>query len=157
MAASVSENRSARSVSSAAAPAAVASARAAELEARLAHRSAEERAAGVRGKSASLRRAAQAERESRARAARAAAQRRRGAEVAGVVDELSGRLLARLDELITAAGTERDRLSAARAEATAGVAALRGDLAAAESEVSRLGDAAHRDEIVRAQLDVKVS
>ncbi|MBB1012768.1 AAA family ATPase, partial [Dietzia kunjamensis] len=79
------------------------------------------------------------------------------AEVAGVVDELSGRLLARLDELITAAGTERDRLSAARAEATAGVATLRGDLAAAESEVSRLGDAAHRDEIVRAQLEVKVS
>ncbi|MCY1657150.1 chromosome segregation protein SMC [Dietzia sp. SL131] len=140
-----------------AAQAAVASARAAELEARLAHRSAEERAAGVRGKSASLRRAAQAERESRARAARAAAQRRRGAEVAGVVDELSGRLLSRLDELITAAGTERDPLPAPRAEATAGVAALRGDLAAAESEVSRLGDAAHRDEIVRAQLEVKVS
>ncbi|KAA0919523.1 chromosome segregation protein SMC [Dietzia sp. ANT_WB102] len=140
-----------------AAQAAVASARAAELEARLAHRSAEERAVGVRGKSASLRRAAQAERESRARAARAAAERRRGAEVAGVVDELSGRLLARLDELIAAAGAERDRLSAARAEATAGVAALRTGLAAAETDVTRLGDAAHRDEIVRAQLEVKVS
>ena len=140
-----------------AAQAAVAAARATELEARLAHRSAEERAAGVRGKSASLRRAAQAERESRARAARAAAERRRGAEVAGVVDELSGRLLERLDELIATAGTERDRLAAARADATAGVASLRGELAAAESEVTRLGDAAHRDEIVRAQLEVKVS
>ncbi|WP_061227768.1 chromosome segregation protein SMC [Dietzia cinnamea] len=140
-----------------AAQAEVAAARAAELEARLAHRSAEERAAGVRGKSASLRRAAQAERESRARAARAAAERRRGAEVAGVVDELSGRLLARLDELIAAASAERDRLGAARAEATARATALRGDLTAAEPEVSRLGDAAHRDEIVRAQLEVKVS
>ena len=140
-----------------AAQAEVSRARAAELEARLAHRSAEERAAGVRGKSASLRRAAQAERESRARAARAAAARRRGAEVAGVVDELSGRLLERLDELIGTAGAERDRLSTARTEATSRVAALRSELSTAEAEVSRLGDAAHRDEIIRAQLEVKVS
>ncbi|MGN0101372.1 MAG: chromosome segregation protein SMC, partial [Dietzia sp.] len=140
-----------------AAQAEVATARAAELEARLAHRSAEERATGVRGKSASLRRAAQSEREARARAARAAAQRRRGAEVAGVVDELSGRLLDRLDELIAGASAERDRLAASRADATARVAALRADLSAAEAEVSRLSDAAHRDEIVRAQLEVKVS
>ncbi|WP_010541538.1 chromosome segregation protein SMC [Dietzia alimentaria] len=140
-----------------AAQADVSTARAAELEARLAHRSAEERATGVRGKAASLRRAAQAERESRARAARAAATRRRGAEVAGVVDELSGRLLARLDELIRIAGAERDRLSAARTEATSRLAAMRADLSAAEAEMSKLGDAAHRDEIVRAQLEVKVS
>ncbi|GAA1052905.1 chromosome segregation protein SMC [Dietzia natronolimnaea] len=140
-----------------AAQAEVAAARGAELEARLAHRSAEERAAGVRGRSASLRRAAQSERESRARAARAAAARRRGAEVAGVVDELSVRLLARLDELIAAAGAERDRLAAARSEASTRVASLRTELAGAEAEVTRLGDAAHRDEIVRAQLEVKVS
>ena len=140
-----------------AAQAAVSTARAAEIEARLAHRSAEERATGVRGKSASLRRAAQAERESRARAARAAAARRRGAEVAGVVDELSERLLARLDEVISTAGAERDRLAAARTAATTGLSTLRSELAAAESEVGRLGDAAHRDEVVRAQLEVKVS
>ena len=141
----------------AAAQAAVTAARDRELEARLAHRSAEERAGGVRGKAASLRRAAQAERDSRARAARAAAARRRGAEVAGVVDELSGRLLARLDELIAVAGAERDRLSAERTAATARVSGLRTELATAESEVTRLGDAAHRDEVVRAQLEVKVS
>ncbi|MFL0578503.1 chromosome segregation protein SMC [Dietzia sp. 179-F 9C3 NHS] len=139
------------------AQAAVATARSAELEARLAHRSAEERATGVRGKAAALRRAAQAERDSRARAARAAAARRRGAEVAGVVDELAVRLLSRLDELITTAGSERDRLATARSAATTRVAALRTDLASAEAEVTRLGDAAHRDEIVRAQLEVKVS
>ena len=140
-----------------AAQAAVVAARAAELEARLAHRSAEERAGGVRGRSASLRRAAQAERESRARAARAAAARRRGAEVAGVVDELSVRLLSRLDEVIGSAGAERERLSAARSEATTRLASLRGGLSAADAEVTRLTDAAHRDEIVRAQLEVKVS
>lgn len=140
-----------------AAQAAVTSARSAELEARLTHRSAEERASGVRGKSASLRRAAAAERETRARAARAAAARRRGAEVAGVVDELSVRLLARLDELIAAAGVDRDRLAAARSAATSRVAELRTELSAAETEVTRLGDAAHRDEVARAQLEVKVS
>lgn len=141
----------------AAAQAAVTTARAAELEARLAHRSAEERATGVRGKAASLRRAAQAERESRVRAARAAATRRRGAEVAGVVDELSARLLVRLDEIIGTAGAERDRLASARSTATTRVAELRSALSVAEKEVAQLGDAAHRDEIVRAQLEVKVS
>ncbi|WP_299022137.1 chromosome segregation protein SMC [uncultured Dietzia sp.] len=140
-----------------AAQAAVVAARAAELEARLAHRSAEERAGGVRGRSASLRRAAQAEGESRARAARAAAARRRGAEPPGVVHALSVRLLPRLDEVIGPAGAERERLSAARSEATTRLASLRGGLSAADAEVTRLTDAAHRDEIVRAQLEVKVS
>src|SRR5699024_9728299 len=131
----------------AAAQAAVTAARDRELEARLAHRSPEERAGGVRGKAASLRRGAAAERDYRCP----------GAEVAGVVDELSGRLLARLDELIAVAGAERDRLSAERTAATARVSGLRTELATAESEVTRLGDAAHRDEVVRAQLEVKVS
>uniref|UniRef100_UPI0018911BAD AAA family ATPase n=1 Tax=Dietzia sp. SYD-A1 TaxID=2780141 RepID=UPI0018911BAD len=71
--------------------------------------------------------------------------------------ELSVRLLARLDELIASAGADRDRLASARTEASDRVAALRTELAAAESEVTRLGDAAHRDEVVRAQLKVKVS
>src|SRR5699024_7798250 len=105
------------------------------------HRSAEERVTGVRGKSASLRRAARAEPEARARAARAAAARRRGAGVAGVVHERSELLLARLDEVITTAGAHRDRLARARSEATSEVAALRSELSAAESEVNRLGDA----------------
>lgn len=135
----------------------VVAARAAELEARLAHRTAEERASGVRGRSESLRRAARTERESRARAARAAAARRRGAEVAGVVEELSGELLMRLDELIAVAGTERDRLSTALGDARSRVGSLRRELAGAETEVSQLGDAAHRDEIIRTQLEVKVS
>src|SRR5699024_8020004 len=99
----------------------------------------------------------QAERDSRARAARAAAARRRGAEVAGVVDELSGRLLARLDELIAVAGAERDRLSAERTAATARVSGLRTELAPAEPEVCRLGGASHRGEVRRAQFEVTVS
>ena len=135
----------------------VAEARSVEVEARLAVRTAEERVSGVRGRSASLRRAAHAERESRARAARAAAARRRGAEVAEAVGEMAGRLLERIDELVTAASADRDALTARRGAAAERVQSLRTELSAAETEAAGLGDAAHRDEVLRAQLEVKVS
>ncbi|MDN5751109.1 MAG: chromosome segregation protein SMC, partial [Pseudonocardia sp.] len=64
------------------AAAAVSEARSVEVEARLALRTAEERAGALRGRADSLRRAAAAERESRARAERSRRQRRRAAEVA---------------------------------------------------------------------------
>ncbi|MFE3291131.1 chromosome segregation protein SMC, partial [Rhodococcus sp. NPDC059234] len=65
-----------------AAAAAVAEVRAVEVEARLTLRTAEERAESVRGKADSLRRAAQAERDARARAERAMAARQNAAAVA---------------------------------------------------------------------------
>ena len=68
-------------------------ARGVEVEARLAVRTAEERANAVRGRADSLRRAAAAEREARLRAQQAHAARLRAAAVAAAVAD-SGRLLA---------------------------------------------------------------
>ena len=65
-------------------------ARSAEVEARLAVRTAEERANAVRGRADSLRRAAAAEREARLRAQRAREAREHAAAVAAAVAE-SGR------------------------------------------------------------------
>ena len=65
-------------------------ARSAEVEARLAVRTAEERANAVRGRADSLRRAAAAEREARLRAQRAREARAHAAAVAAAVAE-SGR------------------------------------------------------------------
>ena len=64
------------------------------MEARLAVRTAEERANAVRGRADSLRRAAAAEREARVRAQRAREARLHAAAVAAAVAE-SGRLLSR--------------------------------------------------------------
>ena len=73
--------------------AAAEAARAAEVEARLTVRTAEERANAVRGRADSLRRAAAAEREARLRAQRAREARVHAAAVAAAVAE-SGRLVA---------------------------------------------------------------
>ena len=68
------------------------SARSVEVEARLAVRTAEERANAVRGKADSLRRAAAAEREARVRVQQARAARERAAAVAAAVADAGRRL-----------------------------------------------------------------
>ena len=94
--------------------AAAEAARAAEVEARLAVRTAEERANAVRGRADSLRRAAAAERESRLRAQRAREAREHAATVAAAVAE-SGRLVAaRLAAAVAVAARNRDELAAER-------------------------------------------
>ena len=83
-------------------------ARAAEVEARLTVRTAEERANAVRGQADSLRRAAAAEREARLRAKRAREARVHAAAVAAAVAE-SGRLVAqRLSAAVAVASRSRD-------------------------------------------------
>uniref|UniRef100_UPI002FD9BD7D chromosome segregation protein SMC n=1 Tax=Dietzia sp. TaxID=1871616 RepID=UPI002FD9BD7D len=136
---------------------AVGAARSAETEARLALRTAEERMQSGRGRSASLLRAAAAERDNRARAARAAAARRKGAEVAETVVELSDALAERLEQVTADAARFRDTIVAARDAAAAQLSEKRKALGEAESAVAKLADSAHRDEIARAQLEVKVS
>ena len=89
-------------------------ARAAEVEARLAVRTAEERANAVRGRADSLRRAAAAEREARLRAQRAREAREHAAAVAAAVAE-SGRLVAqRLSAAVAVASRARDEVAAER-------------------------------------------
>ncbi|TFV54020.1 chromosome segregation protein SMC, partial [Mycobacterium sp. PS03-16] len=75
--------------------AAAEAARSAEVEARLAVRTAEERANAVRGRADSLRRAAAAEREARVRAQRAKQAREHAAAVAGVVADAGRDVAAR--------------------------------------------------------------
>ena len=112
-------------------------ARAAEVEARLAVRTAEERANAVRGRADSLRRAAAAEREARLRAQRAREARELAAAVAAAVAE-SGRLVAAaLSATVAVASRTRDELAAERR--------LRGEaLAKAREEVDRTHRQDHR-------------
>ncbi len=136
--------------------AAAESARGVEVEARLAVRTAEERANAVRGRADSLRRAAAAEREARLRAQQARAARLRAAAVAAAVAD-AGRLLAsRLNRVIDAASQIRDALVAERLERSAAMAAVRDEVNALGARVATLTDSLHRDEVANAQAALRI-
>ncbi len=136
--------------------AAAENARALEVEALLAVRTAEERANAVRGRADSLRRAAAAEREARVRAAQAHAARLRAAAVAAAVAE-SGRLLAsRLNRVVEAAARHRDAMTAEREQRSAAMTAVRDETHALGTRVAALTDSLHRDEMANAQAAMRI-
>ena len=136
--------------------AAAENARAVEVEALLAVRTAEERANAVRGRADSLRRAAAAEREARVRAAQAHAARLRAAAVAAAVAE-SGRLLAsRLNRVVEAAARHRDAMTAEREQRSAAMTAVRDETHALSTRVATLTDSLHRDEVANAQAAMRI-
>ncbi|KZS58416.1 chromosome segregation protein SMC [Mycobacterium kansasii] len=136
--------------------AATESARAVEVEARLAVRTAEERANAVRGRADSLRRAAAAEREARLRAQQALEARLRSAAVAAAVAE-SGRLLAwRLNRVVDAASQLRDELAAERRQRLGAMAAVREETSTLSARVAALTDSLHRDEVAEAQAAMRI-
>ena len=136
--------------------AAAEAARAAEVEARLTVRTAEERANAVRGRADSLRRAAAAEREARLRAQRAREARVHAAAVAAAVAE-SGRLVAaRLTAAVAVASRARDELAVERQHRVNAVAAAREQVGELSARITALTDALHRDEVAKAQAALRI-
>ena len=136
--------------------AAAEAARGVEVEARLAVRTAEERANAVRGRADSLRRAAAAEREARLRAEQARAARQHAAEVAGAVSEAGRRLAERLAAVVAAASRSRDALAAERQRRAEAMVATREQVAALTTTIATLTDALHRDEVAKAQAAMRI-
>lgn len=136
--------------------AAAESARGVEVEARLAVRTAEERANAVRGRADSLRRAAAAEREARLRAEQARAARLRAAAVAAAVADAGRALAGRLHRVVDAASAIRDALVAERQRRSAAMAAAREEVNALGARVATLTDALHRDEVANAQAALRI-
>lgn len=136
--------------------AAAEAARGVEVEARLAVRTAEERANAVRGRADSLRRAAAAEREARIRAQQAHAARLRAAAVAAAVAD-SGRLLAaRLNRVVEAVSQIRDALVAEREARSTAMTAVRDEVHTLGATVAKLTDSLHRDEVANAQAALRI-
>ncbi len=131
-------------------------ARAAEMEARLALRTAEERLRGLAGRAESLERAAAREVEARERAARRAEQRRRQVEVAAAVRTGVERTLAVVDGTLVAAAAARDDAERERAERESATAGHRARLDELGAELARLTDSVHRDEVARAQQRLRI-
>jgi chromosome segregation protein len=131
-------------------------ARQAEMDARLSVRTAEERARALQGKAEQLRRAARAEREARERAERARAARVRGAAVANAVVAGGETALARIASSLHRAAADRDAAQGRRADREAALGTVRGRVRELTTELEKLTDAVHRDEVVRAEQRLRL-
>lgn len=136
--------------------AAAEAARGVEVEARLAVRTAEERANAVRGRADSLRRAAAAEREARIRAQRARAARQHAATVAAAVSEAGREIAARLGRVVAAASRTRDDLAAERQTRATALSAARQEVTVFNQRIAALTDSLHRDEVAKAQAALRI-
>ncbi|TWD72418.1 condensin subunit Smc [Kribbella amoyensis] len=130
--------------------------RAAEMEARLALRTTEERARALSGRADSLERAARQEREARARAVARAARRARQAEAAQAVHLAAGHVLARLEQSLQLAATERSAIQAQRSDREQALAEARSATRNLSSELEQLTNTVHRDQLARAQQKMRL-
>ncbi|MBB3085826.1 chromosome segregation protein SMC [Geodermatophilus sabuli] len=133
-----------------------AAARQAETEARLAVRTAEERARALAGRAESLRRQARQERAARERAAVARVARERGALVAARVRTGADAALTALATSLARAATERDELARVRTAREAELLEVRAAVRAATAELERLTDEVHRDEVARTEQRYRI-
>lgn len=131
-------------------------ARAVETDARLALRTAEERERSSRGRADSLRAAARREREQRAAAERA--QQLRGAQLA-VATHVRDQARAAAEAArisVQQAADERATIEAERAQALAATNEVREEIDQLTKELGSLTDAAHREEVARAEQRMRL-
>ncbi len=133
-----------------------ANARQTETEARLAVRTAEERARSLTGRAESLRRQARQERAARERAAAARLARAQGARVAARVRAGAEEALTHLATSLARAAAERDALAEARTGREAELLAVRVTVRGHTAELDRLTDEVHRDEVARAEQRLRI-
>jgi len=131
-------------------------ARGRETDARLTLRTSEERARALSGRAHSLERAAQTERAARVRAAERERLRARQAHLAEAVRSGAERTSAELEVSLHRAGADREAAEAAREERDIVVTRLRGEVDELARELAALTDVAHRDEVARAQQQLRI-
>jgi chromosome segregation protein len=131
-------------------------ARAAEMDARLALRTLEERARALAGRADALRRAADRERQARVREIARRERMLREARTATAVQAGATFLAQQLERSLALAARERSEAEAARSEAEAALVAARGTVRSLTRDFESLVDAAHRDEVARAEQQMRV-
>ncbi len=130
--------------------------RAQETEARLALRTAEERARALAGRADSLLRAAQAERDARAKAAARRERLLREGRAAEAVSLGVAVVLARLEESIAVAAQRRTEVEESRRGREEDLMAVRARLRDLGKEHDELVNTVHRDEMARAQQRMRI-
>ena len=133
-----------------------AAARSRETEARLALRTLEERVRALAGRAEALEHAAESEREARERAAERERVRAQQARVAAAVAEGARRALVLIESSLGRSGTERERAEHARTERERDLTTVRARVDELTREIAQLTDVAHRDEVARAQQQLRL-
>ncbi|MFL6113181.1 MAG: chromosome segregation protein SMC, partial [Catenulispora sp.] len=131
-------------------------ARTAEMEARLAVRTAEERARALAGRADQLDRAAQQELEARERALERAERLAEEAEVARAVAHGFEQVVRHLEQSLALAQARRAEAEKARVEHDAAVQVVRTRVRELASELEKLTDSVHRDEVQRAERRMRI-
>ena len=131
-------------------------ARAHEMDARLALRTAEERARALAGRADSLLRSARAEREARAKAAARRERMIREGQVAEAVARATAVVLERLEVSVAAAADERTAVEQSRRGREEELMTVRARLRDLAREHDELVNTVHRDEMARTQQRMRI-
>jgi chromosome segregation protein len=131
-------------------------ARTAEVEARLAVRTSEERVDSIQARAKALEDAAQAERDASQRAVSRRGARARGAVVSAAIAEAAYEALIHIERSIAKASTERARLEAARSDREGETLVVRARGRELTVELEQLTSSVHRDEIARAEQRMRI-
>ncbi|MGN6474005.1 MAG: chromosome segregation protein SMC, partial [Mycobacteriales bacterium] len=134
----------------------VVAARARELEARLAVRTAEERRHALAARIEQLEAAAEAERAARERAAELVRRRAREAVIAAAVSSAAARALAALEDSLAAAASQRASIEQQRTITEGELLAIRTSVRDLAAELETLTGAVHRDEMARAEQRMRI-
>ncbi|MCX6499945.1 MAG: chromosome segregation protein SMC [Arthrobacter sp.] len=135
---------------------AASAARAAEMEARLALRSAEEQLTAIGNRATSLERAAATERRAREEAAERARRRRLQAGRAAAVSAAVEQVIGFIDVSVELARRERDDAEERREQMERELAEVRTGNDVLARELAELTDSVHRDELARAQQRLRI-
>lgn len=134
----------------------VSQARTAEVEARLAVRTSEERATSIAARALALEESAKAEREASERAVSRRGARARGAVISQAIAEAAYEALIHIERSIAKAATERTRLESARSDREGETLTVRSRNRELTQELDQLTSSVHRDEIARAEQRMRV-
>jgi chromosome segregation protein len=131
--------------------------RTAEVEARLAVRTSEERVASIAARAQALEESARAEREASERALSRRGARARGAVISQAIAEAAYEALIHIERSIAKAATERSRLEANRGDREGETLTVRARSRELTTELDQLTSSVHRDEIARAEQRMRVA
>ncbi len=136
--------------------AAVATARAVEVEARLGLRTSEERVAAISQRAAALEQAARNEREAASKSIARREARARGAVTAQAIADAAYEALIQIENSISRANAERERLEVSRSNRDGEILAIRAQVRELTIELDQLTSSVHRDEIARAEQRLRI-
>ena len=134
----------------------VATARAVEVESRLGLRTLEERVSAISQRALDLENSAKNEREAASKSIARREARARGAVTAQAIADAAYEALIQIENSISRANAERERLEVSRSNRDGEILAIRAQVRELTTELDQLTSSVHRDEIARAEQRLRI-